>query len=133
VDTTIPEANQAKKRTAVYLHGGFVPWISDGGPFDWFDPLGNHGESFLNNHILNPGARSHQTEYYYPNDQSARLVWYHDHAVGITRLNAYAGIASAYIIRDAFEEDLIQDGRPCFAVRGKRGTSPADSSACPAL
>ncbi len=29
--------------------------------------------------------------YYYPNEQSARLVWYHDHAIGITRLNAYAG------------------------------------------
>ena len=38
-----------------------------------------------------------QADYFYPNDQSARLVWYHDHAHGITRLNAYAGIASAYL------------------------------------
>ena len=37
---------------------------------------------------------------------SARLVWYHDHAHDITRLNAYAGIASAYIIRDSFEGNL---------------------------
>ena len=36
-------------------------------------------------------------------DQSARLVWYHDHAYGITRINAYAGVASALVIRDQFE------------------------------
>jgi spore coat protein A len=48
--------------------------------------------------------------YYYPNDQSARLVWYHDHAIGITRLNAYAGIASAYIVTDAFETFLLNQG-----------------------
>jgi spore coat protein A len=48
--------------------------------------------------------------YYYPNDQSARMVWYHDHAVGITRLNAYAGLASAYIIRDLSEAALIAAG-----------------------
>ena len=46
--------------------------------------------------------------YRYPNNQSARLVWYHDHAIGITRLNAYAGIASAYIIRDDVENFLIK-------------------------
>ena len=49
VDTTIPGANQDQNRTAVHLHGGHVPWISDGGPFDWFTPLGVHGLSFLNN------------------------------------------------------------------------------------
>ena len=48
--------------------------------------------------------------YYYPNEQSARLVWYHDHAIGITRLNAYAGIASAYIIVDDFETGLVSSG-----------------------
>jgi hypothetical protein len=36
-------------------------------------------------------------------------VWYHDHAIGITRLNAYAGIASAYIIRDDFETSLVKN------------------------
>jgi spore coat protein A len=56
VDTTIPGANQAVNRTAIHLHGGLVPWISDGGPFDWFDPYGRHGLSFLNNKVLNPFA-----------------------------------------------------------------------------
>ena len=43
VDTTIPGAGQpGQNRTAVHLHGGFVPWISDGGPFDWWAPNGHH-------------------------------------------------------------------------------------------
>ena len=45
--------------------------------------------------------------YYYPMDQSARFVWYHDHAIGITRTNAYSGIASALVITDAFESYLL--------------------------
>jgi len=104
MDTTIPGANQAQNRTAVHLHGGLVPWISDGGPHDWFAPDGTHGLSFLNNSVVYPAGPTTwlngQAEYYYPNKQSARLVWYHDHAWGITRINAYAGVASAYIIRD---------------------------------
>ena len=52
---------------------------------------------------VEPMAHSAQADYYYPNQQSSRLVWYHDHALGITRTNAYAGIASAYIIKDGFE------------------------------
>lgn len=46
---------------------------------------------------------------YYPNQQAARLMWYHDHADGITRLNAYAGLAAPYVLRDAFEENLIKN------------------------
>jgi spore coat protein A len=91
----------------VHLHGGFVPWTSDGGPFAWWDPSGNRGPSFLN--VLNPSLASNEAEYYYPNNQGARLVWYHDHAVGITRINAYAGIASAYVITDDYEDVLIRD------------------------
>jgi spore coat protein A len=117
VDTTIPGANQAQNRAAVHMHGGHVPWISDGGPFDWFTPNGTHGMSFLNN-VLNPGAVTNQAEYYYPLDQSARFMWYHDHAVGITRLNAYSGIATALLIRDDFENGLISKGLPNYIERG---------------
>src|SRR5512146_94952 len=111
-------------RTSVHLHGGFVPWISDGGPFTWFDDAGNYGESVIdiNNQnlfkILNPDLQPGQAEYYYPNDQSARMMWYHDHAVGITRLNAYAGIATAYIVRDNFESGLRNLGLPDFIENG---------------
>jgi spore coat protein A len=108
VDTSIPGANQAQNRTAVHAHGGFVPWISDGGPFDWWAPDGDTGLSFRNNEVLRPGQKvpPNEAEYYYPNDQSARFVWYHDHAFGLTRLNAYAGIASAYVITDWYEKLL---------------------------
>ena len=95
-------------RIATHLHGGLTPWFSDGTPFQWFTPSGRHGSSFMNvpGFPTLPGTGT----YYYPNNQSARLVWYHDHAIGITRLNAYAGIASAYIITDDFETGLVSSG-----------------------
>ncbi|MGO9690206.1 MAG: multicopper oxidase family protein [Syntrophobacteraceae bacterium] len=117
IDTTIPGANQDQNRAAVHLHGGHTPWISDGGPFDWFTPDGKHGLSFLNN-VLNPRAGINQAEYYYPLDQSARFMWYHDHAWGITRTNAYAGVASALLLRDDFENGLIREGLPNYIERG---------------
>jgi FtsP/CotA-like multicopper oxidase with cupredoxin domain len=88
-------------RISVHLHGGLVPWTMDGGPHAWFSPHCS-GPSFLNGTGV-PG----QALYRYPNNQSARMVWYHDHAIGITRLNAYAGLVSAYIIRDPLEAGLI--------------------------
>lgn len=95
-------------RITTHLHGGLTPWFSDGTPFQWFTPLGRHGSSFMNvpGFPTLPGTGS----YYYPNGQSARLVWYHDHAIGLTRLNAYAGIASAYIVIDDFEVSLVNSG-----------------------
>jgi spore coat protein A, manganese oxidase len=106
-DSVIETGSKAQNRTAVHLHGGHIPWYSDGGPFDWWDSSGNHGPSFLNNAILNPSALPNQAEYYYTMDQSARLIWYHDHAYGLTRINAYAGVESALIVRDKFEADLV--------------------------
>ena len=95
-------------RIAVHLHGGATPWFSDGTPFQWYTPLGKHGPSFMN--VPGFPALPGTGTYYYPNDQSARLVWYHDHAIGITRLNAYAGLASAYILVDDFEVGLVNSG-----------------------
>ena len=117
-DLTIPGANLGNNRTTVHLHGGLVPWISDGGPFSYWDPAGNRGPSFLNNAVLNPGAAPNEAEYYYPLNQSARFVWYHDHTLGITRINAYAGIASGFLLRDTFEAGLIGMGLPNFIELG---------------
>jgi FtsP/CotA-like multicopper oxidase with cupredoxin domain len=103
---------------AVHLHGGVIPCISDGGPFDWFGPLGTHGTSFLNNQTLNPLHLPGAAEYYYPMTQSARFIWYHDHAVGITRTNAYAGLATALLIRDKFEKGLVAQGLPNYVELG---------------
>lgn len=54
-----------------------VPWNSDGGSLAWFDPSGSHGSSFADGNG-SPG----EAEIYYPNQQSARLMWCHDHALG---------------------------------------------------
>ena len=48
--------------------------------------------------------------FYYTNAQSARLMFYHDHALGITRLNVYQGIAAPYLLTDATEQTLINGG-----------------------
>jgi len=105
---------------STHLHGGFVPWPSDGGPLAWVTPGGNSGSSFMRDYmrLLNPALLPGQAEYYYPNQQSARLMWYHDHAHDITRLNAYAGIASAYVLRDSFEAGLRNLGLPDFVEHG---------------
>lgn len=70
-DLTIMGADKGNNRTCVHFHGGLVPWISDGGPFAWWDPAGNRGPSFVNNSVLNPGAALNQSEIYYPLNQSA--------------------------------------------------------------
>jgi spore coat protein A, manganese oxidase len=95
-------------RIATHLHGGFTPWFSDGTPFQWFAPNGMHGVSFMNVPGTNPSAGT--ATYYYPMDLSARTLWYHDHAVGITRTNAYSGIASALVLTDDFEIGLVNSG-----------------------
>ena len=95
-------------RIVTHLHGGLTPWFSDGTPFQWFTPSGQQGASFMNVPGTSPPAGT--ATYYYPMDQSARLVWYHDHTMGITRTNAYSGIASAFVITDSFEAYLLNQG-----------------------
>jgi spore coat protein A len=125
VDTTVMGAELGENRISTHLHGGEVPWISDGGPFAWSDSTGGYGTSAQSGAMniykaINKNLLPGQSEVYYPNNQSARMMWYHDHAVGITRLNAYAGIASAYILRDKFEASLKALGLPEFIEKGGR-------------
>lgn len=105
-------------RIAVHLHGGFIPWISDGGPDGWFGPAGGwagHNYASLPTTMVGNGVKAQQnsvgySEYYWGNQQSARLMWYHDHSHDQTRLSAYGGLASAYIVRDDLENLLIRSG-----------------------
>ncbi|MBV5328333.1 MAG: hypothetical protein JZU65_11960, partial [Chlorobium sp.] len=53
-----------------------------------------------------PGAIT----FFYTNQQSARLMFYHDHAWGMTRLNVYVGGVAPYMIKDATEAELVTDG-----------------------
>jgi spore coat protein A len=104
------DAQTFQNKIAVHLHGGFVPWISDGGPFAWFTPAGGpvgpNGTLQVPGMAMQPGCFN----YYYPNAQSARLMWYHDHAHDITRINAYAGLASGYLLTDDAEAGLVNSG-----------------------
>lgn len=127
-----------QNRVNVHLHGGDTPWISDGTPHQWItpaeeaDPLSPtgslakefaadptrdpallpeflRGASVQNVPDMNdPGAGAWTL--YFPNGQSARMLWYHDHAFGATRLNVYAGVASAYLLTDATEQQMISSG-----------------------
>ncbi|MDJ0867463.1 MAG: multicopper oxidase domain-containing protein [Myxococcota bacterium] len=87
VDTCPHGVDGPAPRTVVHLHGGHVAAEFDGYPEDTFLP----GE---------------QAVYVYPNGQLPATLWYHDHALGITRLNVYMGLAGLYLIRDAVEQSL---------------------------
>jgi spore coat protein A len=79
---------QDDAKTVVHLHGGHVPADVDGYP----------ESTFL------PGAPA--VQYVYPNGQQAAPLWFHDHALGITRLNVYMGLAGLYYMRDDVEDAL---------------------------
>jgi spore coat protein A, manganese oxidase len=79
-----------------HLHGGEDQSTSDGGPLAWFTATGVHGPDY-NTYI--PTALNAAVDYY-PNQQPATTLWYHDHALGITRLNVMSGLAGYYLIRD---------------------------------
>ena len=76
-----------------HLHGGEVPSAFDGGPDAWWTPGKTYrGEGFVTD------------TYTYPNAQEATTLWYHDHALGVTRTNVYAGLAGFYLLRDPNRE-----------------------------
>lgn len=82
-----------------HLHGGAVPSEFDGNPDAWFTPgLGITGPGFLTN------------SYIYPNSQEATTLWFHDHVLGMTRLNLYAGLAAFYLIRDSYDTGIPDTG-----------------------
>jgi FtsP/CotA-like multicopper oxidase with cupredoxin domain len=90
IDTSLHGALAADRtapRASVHVHGGLTEPRFDGHPED----------TYL------PGASK---TYRYRNGQEAATIWYHDHALGITRLNVYAGLAGYYLIRDEFDTGL---------------------------
>jgi spore coat protein A len=75
-------------RIVTHLHGGENHPQFDGTPLQWFTKGGAKGPHYITNTFT------------YYNEQRASMVWYHDHALGNTRTNVYAGLAGAYLIRD---------------------------------
>jgi spore coat protein A len=80
-------ADQPEVRTAVHVHGAKVPPQFDGFPEDWQTP----GQTY---------------QAFYPLNQDAATLWYHDHAMGIERLNQYAGLFGFFLVRDEAEDKL---------------------------
>ena len=106
-----------ENRATLHLHGGISPWISDGTPHQWITPAGE-GTPYPQGVSVQPvpdmgdsgNPNDGEMTFFYTNQQSARLMFYHDHAWGITRLNVYAGEAAAYIITDDTEKALVDGG-----------------------
>jgi FtsP/CotA-like multicopper oxidase with cupredoxin domain len=88
--------------TAVHLHGGENQSASDGGPEQWFTNNGLHGPTYFSLHPTDPNAAI----YTYPNGQQAATLWFHDHALGITRINVFSGLAAFYLLRDQYDTGL---------------------------
>jgi FtsP/CotA-like multicopper oxidase with cupredoxin domain len=107
-------ATYSENRATLHLHGGNTPWISDGTPHQWTTPAGENTEYPKGVSVQNvpdmpdPGPGS--LTFFYTNQQSAGLLFYHDHSYGITRLNVYGGEAAGYLVRDTAEQGLISSG-----------------------
>jgi FtsP/CotA-like multicopper oxidase with cupredoxin domain len=114
-----------ENRASVHLHGGIPPWISDGTPHQWITPIGETANLKKGPNVypvpdMGSTPQGYQT-FYWTNQQSGRLMFYHDHAFGITRLNVYAGEAAGYLIVDPNEETALQ----ALGVPGTIITNPA--------
>jgi FtsP/CotA-like multicopper oxidase with cupredoxin domain len=108
-----------------HVHGAHVPHYSDGYPEAWYlpdaanipDGYAVHGSSFTSI----GESRAGQALFEYTNDQPAATLWYHDHALGITRLNVYAGMAGFWLLRDGTEDGLNLPG-PAPQIGDEPGT-----------
>ncbi|GMY18523.1 multicopper oxidase LPR1-like [Fagus crenata] len=89
-DPTITTATPTNKEgipTVVHLHGGINEPESDGNPNSWFTAG-----------FKEKGPKWTKETFHYDNNQQPGNLWYHDHAMGLTRINVLAGLAGAYII-----------------------------------
>lgn len=124
VDTTIMGAgegpdgsNYTQNRAVLHLHGGNTPWVSDGTPHQWVAPVFENNTAYPKGVSvqyvpdMDNGTEPNGTvTYYYSNNQSARLMFYHDHAYGMTRLGVYAGEAAGYLLQDTVESAMVANG-----------------------
>ncbi|HWR51003.1 MAG TPA: multicopper oxidase [Bryobacteraceae bacterium] len=110
-----------------HVHGAHVSQESDGYPEAWWLPASasdSYARTGTYYDIYKPAAEAALGQpwepgsavFQYPNDQHAASIWYHDHTLGMTRLNVYAGPAGFYMLR----------GGPTDAVGGVLpGPAPA--------
>lgn len=117
VDTTIMGAGTAadgtkltQNRGSIHLHGGLPAWTSDGTPHQWITPAGENttnkkGVNAVGASDMDVPADGSMT-FFWPNGHSGRMLWYHDHTYGMTRLNVYAGEVAGYLVQDPDERAL---------------------------
>lgn len=120
----------AQNRAAIHWHGGDSPWISDGTPHQWFAPAGDisytvgdalhpvksaanpngvgmgKGDSWADVPDMPPSGDGSYT-LYFPNNLSGRLMMYHDHTSGLTKVNVYEGMAAGYVVYDPVELTMV--------------------------
>jgi FtsP/CotA-like multicopper oxidase with cupredoxin domain len=98
-DPNLGDWTAAPIPAVVHLHGGEVPPQLDGGPDAWYVSDGtSQGHAY---YTKTPGTDPADSAVYnYPNSQEAANIWFHDHVLGITRLNVYAGLAGGYLLSD---------------------------------
>jgi spore coat protein A len=117
VDATVDGMNlgEPEVRMVTHLHGAHDDWRSDGHPEAWITniPASQQTANGVQYGLPADASRGfpgrpsdNKVTYNYINDQEASTLWFHDHSYGITRLQAYAGMAGFYIIRDSFENAL---------------------------
>ena len=106
-----------------FVNGNVVPQCTATLTTKCSDPTGVKNPTTLPAGATNDPGHGSLT-FYYTNQQSGRLLFYHDHAYGITRLNVYAGEASAMLITDQIDADLIS-GTNTSGVFTKAGIAPA--------
>jgi len=131
-------ASYPENRAGLTLHGGFTPWFSAGLPHQWTASLWEGPTQFpkgaavknvpdmwfdATTHQVIPGAslfppNANATNdpgpgamtFYFPNAQTARMLFYHDQTIGISRLNVYAGELAPYVVSDSVEKGLVDSG-----------------------
>ena len=104
-----------------HVHGAHTTEESDGYPEAWYLPAGaaaNHNTGTYFD-LFDPGDGSFGdgfATFTYPNDQRATTLWYHDHTLGMTRVNVYAGPAGFWLIRGGPDDAVLdsRDGTPAI-------------------
>ncbi|MEI8353057.1 MAG: putative Ig domain-containing protein, partial [Lentisphaerota bacterium] len=114
-----------QNRATLHLHGGIPPWMSDGTAHQWTAPAGDNtpykkGASAKDVSDM-PATIEGDLTFYWTNQQSGRLMFFHDHALGITGPNVYAGELAGYLVVDPTEEKAL-------AALGVPGTIVTDTN-----
>jgi FtsP/CotA-like multicopper oxidase with cupredoxin domain len=158
VDTTFMGADStySEDRATLHLHGGATPWISDGTPHQWTVPVGDTSAHQIGDSVAyvpdmwfdatgavipscaglatcsavgstnDPGQGS--LSIFWTNQQGGRLMFYHDHAYGLTRLNVYAGEAAGYLLYDPAEESSLLNATAPGTIATNAGQMTPDLS-----